>query len=48
MINQFAVAQSQFDKAAEILNLDEASRRFLREPMREMHVLIPVRMDSGE
>ncbi len=48
MENPFTIAQEQFDKAADILKLDKASRVILRDPMREMHVLIPVRMDSGE
>jgi len=48
MSNPFATAQRQFDEAAAILGLSTAERTFLREPMRELHVRIPVRMDSGE
>jgi len=47
-LNPFQVAQKQLDEAAEQLGLDPAAHALLREPMREMHVLIPVRMDSGE
>jgi glutamate dehydrogenase len=46
--NPFAMAQAQFDKCADILNLDEAARELLRNPMREYHFNIPVRMDDGK
>lgn len=45
--NAFQMAQDQFDKVAEILSLDEATRQLLREPLREYHFSIPVRMDDG-
>jgi len=47
-LNPFEIAQKQLDEAAEHLKLDRATHMMLREPMRELHVLIPVRMDSGE
>jgi glutamate dehydrogenase len=46
--NPFTIAQEQFDKAAEILNLDEAVVELLRTPMKEFHFSIPVRMDDGK
>lgn len=46
-LNPFAIAQAQFDGAADVLQLDEAMRLFLREPMREFHFSIPVKMDDG-
>lgn len=46
-MNPFEVAQRQFDRCADILKLDEGMRQFLRVPMRELHVSIPVRMDDG-
>ena len=46
-INPWAVAQQQFDLAAERLNLDDAMRRVLREPRRELTVHFPVKMDDG-
>ncbi|HFE65773.1 MAG TPA: Glu/Leu/Phe/Val dehydrogenase [Chloroflexi bacterium] len=46
-LNPFAIAQAQLDEAAAVLQLDEAMHRFLREPMREFHFTIPVRMDDG-
>jgi glutamate dehydrogenase (NAD(P)+) len=46
--NPFAIAQQQFDTAAEILNLDRRLRAVLREPVRELHVSLPVRMDDGD
>jgi glutamate dehydrogenase (NAD(P)+) len=45
--NPFAMAQSQFDHAADILGLDEAARDLLRHPLREYAIAIPVRMDDG-
>lgn len=45
--NAFAMAQAQFDKVADILELDSASRELLRNPMREYQFSIPVRMDDG-
>lgn len=46
-VNPFAMAQAQFDKVAAILDLDEATRELLRQPMREFSFSIPVRMDDG-
>ncbi|MGI6413184.1 MAG: Glu/Leu/Phe/Val family dehydrogenase [Syntrophomonadaceae bacterium] len=45
--NPYVNAQLQFDKVAEIIGLDEATRQLLRQPMREYHFLIPVKMDNG-
>jgi glutamate dehydrogenase len=45
--NPFETAQAQFDKVAAQLGLDDATRELLRQPMREYHFLIPVRMDDG-
>jgi glutamate dehydrogenase (NAD(P)+) len=45
--NPFVMAQSQLDAAAEILQLDPAIHALLREPLREMQVTLPVRMDDG-
>lgn len=47
-LNPFAIAQAQLDEAARILQLDPAMHAYLREPMREFHFTIPVRMDDGE
>lgn len=46
--NPFAMAQQQFDKAAEFLNLDSGTRELLRWPLREYQFSIPVRMDDGK
>jgi glutamate dehydrogenase (NAD(P)+) len=46
-INAWAVAQQQFDLAAERLHLDEGIRRVLREPRREFTCHFPVHMDDG-
>ena len=44
----FEMAQAQLDEVARILNLDPGIHAILREPMRELHVSIPVRMDDGQ
>lgn len=46
--NLYLEAQNQFDMVAEILNLDQPTRDFLRVPMRELHFSIPVRLDTGQ
>jgi len=43
----FDMAQAQFDRVAEMLRLDEATRELLRWPLREYAFSIPVRMDDG-
>ncbi len=45
--NPFEMAQNQFDRVADLLNLDEGTRALLREPLREYQFLIPVKMDDG-
>ena len=45
--NSFQIAQAQFDKIAERLDLDTATRELLRYPLREYHFAIPVRLDDG-
>lgn len=45
--NPFAIAQQQFDIAADILNLDSGMRQILRVPQRELTVRFPVTMDDG-
>ena len=45
--NPFQLAQAQFDKVAALLELDEGVRELLRQPLREYHFTIPVRMDDG-
>jgi len=47
VLNPFAIAQAQLDEAAELLQLDPEMHAFLRQPMREFHFTIPVRMDNG-
>lgn len=45
--NPFEMAQAQFDKVADMLNLDNGARELLRNPLREYHFSIPVHMDDG-
>ncbi len=40
-------AQIQFDGVAKTIGLDDATKALLREPMKEFHVTIPVKMDDG-
>ncbi len=46
--NPYETAQEQFDKAADLLDLDQPTRDLLRYPFREYHFSIPVRMDNGK
>jgi glutamate dehydrogenase (NAD(P)+) len=46
-LNPFQIAQRQLDAAAEVLHLDPGMHAFLRQPLRELHVSLPVRMDDG-
>jgi glutamate dehydrogenase len=46
-INAFEMAQQQFDRVAELLNLDPQISEVLRWPLREFSFRIPVRMDDG-
>lgn len=45
--NPYENAQAQFDRVAEMIGLDDATRQLLRQPMKEYHFTIPVRMDDG-
>ena len=47
MLNPFEIAQKQLDNAAEKLGLDDAVHEFLRWPMQELKVTLPVKMDDG-
>jgi glutamate dehydrogenase (NAD(P)+) len=46
--NAYAMAQAQFDRTADMLDLDRATRELLRAPLREYAVAVPVRMDDGK
>lgn len=45
--NPYVSAQSQFDSVADMIGLEQAARDLLRQPSREFHVTIPVKMDDG-
>ena len=45
--NPYENAQTQFDGVAELLELDSGMKEFLRQPMKEFHFTIPVKMDDG-
>jgi len=42
-----AIVQSQFDRAADLINLEAYMRKILCSPFREVQVEVPVRMDDG-
>jgi len=46
-LNPFEIAQSQFERAAARLKLDEGLRAILSTPKRALTVSVPVRMDTG-
>ena len=45
--NPFVMAQTQFNKAADALELDEPTRNLLCHPMKEYQCSIPIHMDDG-
>ena len=45
--NAYEIARQEFDHVADMLDLDDEARVFLRDPKKEYHVRIPVRMDDG-
>jgi glutamate dehydrogenase (NAD(P)+) len=46
-LNPFKIAQAQFDKAAEKLNLEDSVKELLREPLRIHESTLEVKMDDG-
>jgi glutamate dehydrogenase (NAD(P)+) len=42
-----SITASQFDRAANLINLEDYMRRILLSPFREVQVEVPVRMDDG-
>jgi len=47
LYNPFESAQTQFDNVASMINLEQSARDILREPMKEFHFTIPIKMDDG-
>lgn len=45
--NPYQTAQEQFDQVADLIGLEPSLKDFLRQPMREYHFTIPVKMDDG-
>src|SRR4030042_2640402 len=45
--NSFEMAQYQFEKVADLLGLDDATKDLLRWPMREYQFLVPIHMDDS-
>lgn len=45
--NAYENAKMQFDNVADILGLEPAIRALLRQPLREYHFTVPVKMDDG-
>jgi len=48
MASLFETGQAQLDEVARMLDLEPGIHAILREPKRELHVSIPVKMDNGE
>lgn len=46
--NPYENAQEQFDKVAKMIGLDKGTCDLLRQPAREFHITIPVKMDDGK
>lgn len=46
--NVFGMAKKQFNRCAELLQLDRVTREFLQIPMREFHFSLPIFRDDGE
>jgi glutamate dehydrogenase (NAD(P)+) len=47
-LNPFKIAQAQFERAADFLELDVSMRRVLKQAKHQSIVSIPVKMDNGE
>jgi glutamate dehydrogenase (NAD(P)+) len=45
--NPFTIVKRQIDACAQILKLDPEVTSMLKNPVRELHVSLPVRMDDG-
>lgn len=45
--NPYTTAQAQFDHVADLIELEDSAREVLRQPSREFHFTIPVKMDDG-
>jgi len=45
--NSFEMAQTQFDRIADLLDVEPSIRELLRHPLREYSFAVPVRMDDG-
>lgn len=45
--NPYETAQTQFDNVADLIGLEDSVRQLLRQPIREFHFTIPVKMDDG-
>lgn len=46
--NPFESMMARFDKAAEVLNLESGVYEYLKKPVKQVIVSIPIQMDSGE
>ncbi|MDQ3908507.1 MAG: Glu/Leu/Phe/Val dehydrogenase [Acidobacteriota bacterium] len=47
-LNPFKIAQAQFERAADCLEMDQSMREILKNTKRQLVVSIPVKMDGGE
>ena len=47
-LNNYENTNRLFDKAADVIGIDEDIRKILKTPFREVKVEVPVRLDSGD
>ncbi len=45
--NPFEMAQAQFDRTADLMDIDQPARDLLRSPMHEHRFAVPARMDDN-
>jgi glutamate dehydrogenase (NAD(P)+) len=47
-MTDYQITSDQFERAADLMNLDEEMRLILKTPFREIRVEVPIRMDNGK
>ena len=47
-MTDFQITSDQFERAADLMNLDDEMRLILKTPFREIRVEVPIRMDNGK
>ncbi len=47
-MTDYQITSDQFERAADVMNLDEEMRLILKTPFREIRVEVPIRLDNGK